>query len=126
MGNISVKGLFIAFAIALAIDIAGGIIALPLFASEMTEEALEALFHQIDVIIYMLTVGTSSSFVGGYVCAKYAELAPYKNALIFSFVGIILSLVLAKFDPAWVDIVGCLLIVPAALLGAQLAAKKNA
>jgi hypothetical protein len=126
MKNVSFKGLMIAIAVALAIDIIGGVIAVPLYSEGLTEEAIESLFHQTNVLVYMLIIGTSSSFLGGYICAKYAKLAPYKNATIFGFIGVIISLVMATFDPIWVDVVGCLLIIPAAIIGARLVASKNA
>ena len=124
MENISIKGLVIALIVAVALDLVGGMLAIPLFATEFTEEGIDLLFQQNNVLLYALAVGTFSTFIGGLICAKFGDLAPVKNAMIFSAIGVVSSLAMATYDPAWLDIVGCLLIIPAAILGAKIGIKK--
>jgi tetrahydromethanopterin S-methyltransferase subunit C len=52
-------------------------------------------------------------------------LAPYKNATVFGVIGAALGLMLATFDPLWFDFLGIILVVPVAILGGYVVARKN-
>jgi uncharacterized protein YacL len=126
MENVSIKGLIIAIVVTLLLDTVGGIAGIPLFAEAMTEEAMLGIEKQTDFLIYALVVGLLTTFIGGYICAKYGKLAPYKNATIFGVIGVAFGLMLATFDPLWFDILGFITVIPAAMLGAHIVARKNA
>lgn len=124
--DISIKGIIIALIIALILDVISGVVAVFLFASDFTEEAILAIQNSSNLLIFALFASALSSIIGGYICAHYAKLAPYKNAAIFGGLGVAISSIFATFDPAWFDIAGFITTVPAALLGGYLHVKKNA
>lgn len=125
MENVSIKGLGIAIVITLVFDMIIGAIGFTIFAGEMTEEAMLAMAKQTSFLLYALFAGILSTILGGYISARYGVLAPYKNSAIFGVVGVLFSLLLATFDPIWFDVVGFLTVIPAAMFGGYLVAKKN-
>lgn len=126
MKNISIKGIVIAFVIAIILDFISGVIAIPIFAGALTEEALATIQYQTNFLIYALTVSALTSVLGGYISAQYGKLAPYKNSALFGFLGVATSALLASYDPLWFDIIGFITTVPAALFGGYISVKKNA
>ncbi len=126
MKDVSIKALIVAVVVAVVLDILGGVASIPLFATEYTEEAIDLLLQQTNVMLYIMAVSTVSSLVGGFVCAKLAGEAPLKNAAIFAALGVVTSLMMAAFDPIWLDVVGILLIIPAVLVGAMMGSRKTA
>jgi len=125
MENISFKGIIIAVVITAILDIIGGIAGVLLFAETLSEEAMLAVEKQTDFLVYALIVGLLTTVLGGYICAKFGKLAPYKNSAIFGALGVAISLILATFDTIWFDVAASIAVLPAALLGAYLVASKN-
>ena len=124
MKDISIKALIVAVVVAIVLDVLGGVASIPLFATEYTEEAIDLLLQQTNVLLYIVAVSTVSSLVGGFICAKLSESAPLKNAAIFAVLGVVTSLMMATFDPIWLDVVGVLLIIPAVFIGAKFGSEK--
>jgi hypothetical protein len=110
----------------LVIDIIGGVAAVPLFSSDMSEESLSAINQNQGFLLWGLLVGTFSTIVGGFIAANQGKLAPYKNAAIIGAVGALAGVLLAGTSPLWYDIIGLVSIIPAALFGGFLVARKNA
>lgn len=124
--NISIKGIVIAIIVAAILDVISGIAGIIFFAESMSEEALLAVVKQTNFLLYFLVLGTFSTFFGGYICAKFGKLAPYKNAVIFGLIAVIIGLTLAEYDPLWFDIIGFISHILASLLGAYFVANKSA
>ena len=125
MEHISIKGIIIAIIITLILDTIGAFAGIALFAESLTEEAISDLEIQTNFLLYALVIGLLTTVIGGYVSAKYGKLAPYRNSAIFGFVGIVIGLMLATFDPMWFDIAGFVTVIPAAMLGGYFIARKN-
>jgi hypothetical protein len=126
MENISIKGIVIAMVVASLLDVVGGVAAIPIFAESMSDVALLADVNDSQVFLYILVVSFITSIIGGHISAQYGKLAPYKNSAIFGSLGVALSIVLATYDPAWVDITGFITTIPAALIGGHISATRNA
>jgi len=106
MKNVSIKGLLIAIVVTLLLDTVGGVAGIPLFAKDMSDEAIMAIYKQTNFLIYALVAGLLTTFLGGYICGKYGKYAPYKNSIIFGVLGVVIGLVFVTFDPLWFDIIG--------------------
>ena len=67
-------------------------------------------------------LGTLTTIVGGYVCAKVANRLPYMNAAALGVVGLVVGVLLADGDsPLWFNVLGLLVVLPSALLGGHFA-----
>lgn len=108
------------------LDLIGGIAGFMLFAGSMSEDVIKALHSNTGFLLYALVLGFLTTSLGGYICAKFGKLAPYKNSAIFGAIGVIIGLFFATFDPVWFDIVSTVAVIPAAMLGGYFVAIKNA
>ena len=126
MKNISIKGIIIAVLVAITLDIITGYLAVPIFTGSVSIEAFSALANETSVLIYALTTSLLSTILGGYICAQYGKLAPYRNSAIFGMVGVVISIFLATFEPIWFDTIGFITVIPAAMLGGYISVKRNA
>ena len=122
MKDISFKGIIIAMVIAILLDIVSGIAGAFVFVDSF-KNVSEGL--PTDFLIFSLIISCITTVIGGYISANIGKLAPYKNALIFAGIGIILNISTSTFDPVWFDIIGLIFLVPAVILGASLAVKKD-
>jgi hypothetical protein len=125
MEDVSIKGLVIAIIVALLLNTLGGVAGVSLFAEAMTQESVLAIEKQTHFLFFAFVVGLFATFAGGYISAKFGKLAPYRNATIFGVIGAVLGLMLATFDPLWFDFLGIILVVPVAILGGYVVARKN-
>ncbi len=125
MNNLSIKGILLGLLVTIVIDIIGGIAAIPLFASSMSEEALKALNEDTGALIWSLLIGTVSTIIGGFIAARFGKLAPYKNSAVVGVIGLIAGVLLGGDAPLWFNIIGFASVIPAALLGGYLVARKN-
>lgn len=125
MNNLSIKGILLGLLVTIVIDIIGGIAAIPLFASSMSEEALKALNEDTGALIWSLLIGTVSTIIGGFIAARFGKLAPYKNSAVVGVIGLIAGVLLEGGAPLWFNIIGFASVIPAALLGGYLVARKN-
>lgn len=126
MKNISIKGIILGVIAIVIIDVAGGIVGVLLFASDMSEESLNAMLQSQGLLLWSLFIGTFSTIAGGFIAAKIGKLAPYKNAVVIGVLGIISGALLVDGgSPLWFDIAGFVSVVPAALLGGFFGAYKK-
>ncbi len=125
MNNLSIKGILLGLLVTIVIDIIGGIAAIPLFALSMSEEALKALNEDTGALIWSLLIGTVSTIIGGFIAARFGKLAPYKNSAVVGVIGLIAGVLLGGDAPLWFNIIGFASVIPAALLGGYLVARKN-
>ncbi|MEH6451296.1 MAG: hypothetical protein V7765_21725 [Oleispira sp.] len=122
MKDISFKGIIIALVIAIVLDIVSGIAGAFVFMDSF-KNANEGL--PTDFLVFSLIISFITTVIGGYISANIGNLAPYKNALIFAGIGMVLSMATSTFDPIWFDTIGLISLIPAAILGASLAVKKD-
>lgn len=131
MGRVSIKGVLLGILTDIGGSIAAGMILLPLFAGgnvseQMSPEDIDEVIKQITqngwFLITNFIVGLSCSALGGYVAARVAKQEIYLNAGLVGLFGVLVgSLNLSSEYPIWFNVGGLLLVIPAALLGAQLA-----
>jgi hypothetical protein len=131
MHNISLKGIILAIMLVVALDTISGIAIMPIFFggdaldAEMTEQerndAITAVTLTTNFLLTSLIRGVLSIMVGGYVAVRIAKKEPYLNAGAFGAAGIILKVLFLKTLPLWFNVSSLLLVLPAALLGGQLA-----
>lgn len=131
MGRVSIKGVLLGILADIGASVAAGMILLPLFADsgvseQMSAEDIDEMIKQITqngwFLISNFIVGLSCSVLGGYVAARVAKQEIYLNAGLVGLFGVLIgSLNLSSEYPIWFNLGGLLLVIPAALLGAQLA-----
>lgn len=125
MENISFKGIALGLLAIVIIDFIGGIAGIPLFSLDMSVESINAMSQDQGFLLWSLCVGTLSTILGGFIAAKKGKLAPYKNSGIIGGIGVGLGILLGGETPLWFDIIGVITVVPAALIGGFLVARKN-
>jgi hypothetical protein len=123
MQGLSIRGIIIAVVVTL---IAGGVAGVGLTLALGgwpldSEEAMDALTMSTPFLVGSLILGILSTVLGGFVAARIAKTRHYANAAVIGVLGVIFGVFLAGWDPLWVDAIGLLLTIPAALLGGHLA-----
>ena len=97
---------------------------------ETTESRIQELLAAPEFIISAAVHGLFFTALGGYVAARLASDDPLRHAVIVGALSLILGILLATApgegpEPAWwVDAMGYLLAVPAALAGGWLGARQ--
>lgn len=114
MFGINIKGIVLGILAVIAIDILGGIIALPIFEKE---------FY---FLVWGVFSGTIATIVGGYVAAKYSGASPYINSFIIGAIGVLIGIVIEGDYPLWFDLIGYTTVIPAALFGGYIFVRKIA
>lgn len=66
-------------------------------------------------------LGTATTILGGYVCARIAKVFPYYNGLAIGIVGFVFTLLVMGEAPWWYTALGLLMSLPASIYGAHLA-----
>jgi CBS domain containing-hemolysin-like protein len=87
-------------------------------SEEQVKSAVEAMTRDPAYLRAALILGTVSTVVGGWLVARIARRIPYFNALAYGLLSVVLSVLLSGDLPLWVRVVGTILTLPAALLGA--------
>ena len=130
MDRFSLKGIILAILLMLALDTISGITLVGVMGShafqeglteQQVNEALAAVTLNRNFLLWSLILGTLSTIVAGYVAARIAKREPYLNAGVVGVLGIVMGLLLSKDFPLWFNVLGFLLVLPAALLGGHLA-----
>jgi len=122
MRGISIKGIVIAIAAVLVVDIVAGI-ALTIALSKGQPEA--ALVVSTPFLLGSLIFGTLSTVLGGYIAARVAKAHHYINSAILGGLGLLVGLLAAGEYPLWFNAAGFFSVLPAALLGGQLAKRTS-
>ncbi len=126
------KAIMIAMLLSLALDVVGGMVLLALFGDgldpnlppEQLNAAILVVLQGTGFLLASLVYGTATTVLGGYIAARLARAYPYFNALAVGVLGIVLGLLLSSGAPWWLDALGYLTAVPAALLGGHLALRR--
>ncbi len=130
MNRIRLKAVILAILLVVVLDTIGGMVMMVLvggsaFEDGMNEqqesEAVTAVTTSANALMGSMLLGTLSTMVGGYIAARIARKAPYMNAGVIGLFGIALGVLSAKDYPFWFNLLGFLLVLPAALLGGHLA-----
>jgi hypothetical protein len=121
MNNISIKGIVLGTIAVIVIDFVGAIVSIPLFAENMSREALKAVKTDTNFLLFALVCGTLSTVVGGYIAARLAKGATYLNSGMFGVIGIVIGLLVGGEYPLWFSVLAYIPILPSALLGGYLA-----
>ena len=130
MDRFSLKGIILAILLMLMLDTISGVALMGVMGSHVFQEgltdqqmneAIAALTHNRDFLLWSLILGTLSTIVAGYVAARIAKREHYLNAGIVGVLGIVMGLIFSKDYPLWFNVLGFLLVLPAALLGGYFA-----
>jgi hypothetical protein len=115
-------------------DLAGttlaGIVLMVIFSSRLVargaspEEIGELLLQSREYLFVSLAVGLAFTGLGGYVAARVANHREYLHGLIVGVIVLVIGEIMISSDPTGmplsIRIIGDLLVLPAALLGAHL------
>ena len=130
MDRFSLKGIILAILLMLVLDTISGVALMGVMGSHVLQEgltdqqvneAIAAVTHNRDFLLWSLILGTLSTIVAGYVAARIAKKEPYLNAGVVGVLGIAIGLIFSADYPLWFNVLGFLLVIPAALLGGHLA-----
>jgi MFS family permease len=128
VAQLQFKKIFWCTVLVFALDLLVGLVALlrvmPELSSDSEEAARQAaaLDRTPDQLVVFLVVGTLTTVVGGYVCARWVRRDVFIHALALGGVGLLTALALADFTlPLWFTATGLVSAVPATLLGAVVA-----
>ena len=130
MKKVSFKGIILAALLVLVLDTIAGVVMFvsmggSFLRSGMTEQqmsdAIAALTLSTNFLLGSVILGTLATIAGGYVAARIAKKEPYLNASIIGVFGIVLGVLLANNYPLWFNVLGFVLVLPAALFGGHLA-----
>jgi hypothetical protein len=131
MSRISLKAVLIGFGASLLLDALIGTILLAILggdafvegrSEQQVTEAMQGSTSSLAFLLCSVVLGSLTTVVGGYLAAHIAKSYPYFNALALGLLGAAFGLLFWPQYPLWFNLLGLLLVVPAALLGAHLLA----
>jgi hypothetical protein len=82
---------------------------------------VQAVWSDGGFVFCAFALGTATTILGGYACARIAKVFPYYNGLAIGIVGVLFIALTAGEGPVWYTVLGLLLAVPASIYGAHLA-----
>jgi hypothetical protein len=95
------------------------------FSADMSEAEREAFVAAVwadgAFVLCAIALGTATTVLGGYVCARIAKVFPYYHGLAIGIVGLVFILIVMGEAPWWYTAFGLLMTLPASLYGAHLA-----
>lgn len=95
------------------------------FSPDMSDAEREAFVQGVwsdgGFVLCAFLLGTATTVLGGYVCARIAKVFPYYNGLAIGVVGLAFTLLVMGEAPVWYTVLGVLMAVPASIYGAHLA-----
>jgi hypothetical protein len=127
---ISFKSIAIAFTAELGVDFLISMLVFSFFAGDslkagMTDAEFEEVARQVTqttaYVPWMMLFGTATTVGGAYLAARLARRIPYYHGLAMGILGILFILVTWDGGVGWLNVLGLLITVPAALYGAHLA-----
>jgi hypothetical protein len=90
--------------------------------SEPEKQAfVKAVWSDGSFVFLAFILGTATTILGGYVCARIAKVFPYYNGLAIGIVGLVFTLLVMGEAPWWYSALGLLMSLPASIYGAHLA-----
>jgi hypothetical protein len=95
------------------------------FSPDMSDEQKDAFVKAVwsdgSFVLLAFILGTATTILGGYLCARIAKVFPYYNGLAIGIVGLVFTLLVMGEAPVWYTALGLLMAVPASIYGAHLA-----
>lgn len=82
---------------------------------------VQAVWSDGAFVFSAFILGTATTILGGYVCARIAKVFPYYNGLAIGVVGFVFTLLVMGEAPGWYTALGLLMALPASIYGAHLA-----
>lgn len=131
---INIKAVFLGFladiAASMLFSVILGFIALAVLSAKGYQgDELETMLMQLfSGAVYMLisiVIGLGFTVMGGYIAGRIAKTGEYFHAGAVGALGLILGLFFMGQAPLWYNIAGFVLVIPAALLGGDMAKKRN-
>ena len=132
---ISFKSIAIAFTAELGVDFLISLLVFGFFAGDalksgMTDIEFEEVARQVTqttpYVPWMMVFGTATTVGGAYLAARLARRIPYYHGLAMGILGILSILFTWDSELGWMNFLGVLATIPAALYGAHLAKKHMA
>lgn len=129
---ISFKAIAIAFTAELGADFFISLFVFGLFAGDrvvpnMSQDEFEEVARQVTnttaYVPWMMVLGTATTVGGAYLAARLARRIPYYHGLAMGILGILFIFLTWNSELGWLNVLGLLVTVPAALYGAHLAKK---
>jgi len=121
MARINHKAVLLAFGAMLVLDTLVGIVLFALLGVDATaEHAVGEASSSPAFLLSSVVLGSLTTVAGGYLAARIAKSYPYFNALGLGLLGAAFGLLFWSQYPLWFNVLGLVLVVPAALLGARL------
>jgi hypothetical protein len=95
------------------------------FSPDMSDAERQAFIAAVwsddAFVIFAFILGTATTILGGYVCARVAKVFPYYNGLAIGIVGLVFTLLVMGEAPTWYTALGLMMALPASIYGAHLA-----
>lgn len=95
------------------------------FSADMSDAEQKAFVRAVwddgGFVFVAFVMGTVTTVLGGYLCARIAKQFPYYNGLAIGIVGLVFTLLVMGEAPVWYTVLGLLIAVPASIYGAHLA-----
>ena len=129
MSRISFKAVLLGFGAVLVLDALVGAVLIAILGGDVLAEgksereiieAIQASGSGPAFLLSSVVLGSLTTAVGGYLAARIARSYPYFNALALGLLGGAFGLLFWSQYPLWFNLLGLVLVVPAALLGAHL------
>lgn len=95
------------------------------FSPDMSDAEKQAFVETVwsdgSFVFLAFVLGTATTVLGGYICARIAKVFPYYNGLAIGVVGLVFTLLVMGEAPWWYSALGLLMSLPASIYGAHLA-----
>jgi hypothetical protein len=95
------------------------------FSADMSDAERDAFVKAVwsdgSFVLVAFILGTATTILGGYLCARIAKVFPYYNGLAIGIVGLVFTLLVMGEAPVWYSALGLLMALPASIYGAHLA-----
>ena len=119
--RINTRAVLLGFGAVLLLDTLVGLLLFAVLGAEGTAEHAGSEVSPSPVFLSSSAVlGSLTTVAGGYLAARIAKSYPYFNALALGLLGAAFGLLFWSQYPPWFNILGLVIVVPAALLGARL------
>ena len=99
------------------------VVAVPNMSESEFEEVARQVTSSTSYVPWMMALGTATTVGGAYLAARLARRIPYYHGLAMGILGILFILVTWNGELGWMNFLGLLVTLPAALYGAHLAKK---
>jgi len=125
MKNISFKGIILGILAMIILDSISGITLMTIFLENTSPEAISALYNDNQPLMFAIFFGTLSTLAGGYISAKYGNIAPYLNSFIIGLLSLGLGFLVMDKYPLWFNVLGFITVIPISMLGGFLVARRS-